>query len=75
MAKKKDENIVDKVENVVETLEAELKVKRKDLFEAIRSRRAGELVNPKVLGKYRKDIARILTKLREENLADRKESK
>ena len=75
MAKKKTDNIVDKVENTVETLEIDLQTKRKDLFDAIRSHRAGELVNPKVINKYRKDIARVLTKLRVEELADRKESK
>ena len=75
MAKKKTDNIVNKVENTVETLEIDLQTKRKDLFDAIRSHRAGELVNPKVINKYRKDIARVLTKLREEELADRKESK
>ena len=75
MAKKKTDNIVDKVENTVETLEIDLQTKRKDLFDAIRSHHAGELVNPKVINKYRKDIARVLTKLREAELADRKESK
>ena len=75
MAKKKTEDIVDKVENAVELLETDLKTKQKDLFEAIRSHRSGELVNPKVINKYRKDIARVLTKLREAELTNRKESK
>ena len=36
---------------------------RKDLLEAKKSHRGGELVNPKVLGSYRKQIARIMTKI------------
>lgn len=75
MAKKKTEDIVDKIEATIETMEIDLQTKRKDLFDAIRSHRGGELVNPKVINKYRKDIARILTKLRQAELADRKESK
>ena len=75
MAKKKTDNIVDKVENTAEALEIDLQTKRKDLFDAIRSHRTGELVNPKVISKYRKDIARVLTKLREAEITERKESK
>lgn len=37
--------------------------KRKDLLDAKKSHKAGELVNPRVLGEFRKDIARIMTKL------------
>lgn len=37
--------------------------KRKDLLDAKKSHKAGELVNPRVLGELRKDIARIMTKL------------
>lgn len=75
MAKKKTEDIVDKAENIIEKLESELQVKRKDLFDAVRSHRAGELVNPRVISNYRKEIARVLTKLRQEELANRKETK
>jgi ribosomal protein L29 len=43
---------------------AELLVEaRADLLAAKKSHANGELVNPKVLGKYRKDIARLMTKL------------
>ena len=47
----------------LEELKAELQSKRNDLLEARKSHAAGELVNPKVLGVYRKDIARLLTQI------------
>jgi ribosomal protein L29 len=37
-----------------------------DMIEAKRSHKAGELVNPKVLGGYRKQIARIKTQIKQE---------
>lgn len=49
----------------LEVLEQELKTKRADLLEAKRSHAAGELVNPRVLASYRKDIARLLTEINE----------
>ena len=49
----------------LEELKAELQSKRNDLLEARKSHAAGELVNPKVLGVYRKDIARLLTQINE----------
>lgn len=39
---------------------------RADLLAAKKSHAAGELVNPRVLGKYRKDIARLMTKVNAE---------
>ena len=47
----------------LEELKAELQSKRNDLLEARKSHAAGELVNPKVLSVYRKDIARLLTQI------------
>ncbi len=47
----------------IEELKAELQSKRNDLLEARKSHAAGELVNPKVLSVYRKDIARLLTQI------------
>ncbi|MCL2444817.1 50S ribosomal protein L29 [Candidatus Saccharibacteria bacterium] len=44
-------------------LDEQLKAKRKELIEAKRGLMAGELQNPRVIGKIRKDIARILTKI------------
>lgn len=74
MAKKKTD-IVEKVEATIKDLELDLQTKRKDLFDAIRSNRAGELMNPRVIKNLRKDIARILTELRTRDLAERKEQK
>jgi ribosomal protein L29 len=45
------------------SLQEQLKDARHDLLEAKKSHRSGELVNPKVLGGYRKEIARLMTKL------------
>ncbi len=41
----------------------QLAAKRADLLEANKSLAAGELVNPRVIGAFRKDIARLLTKI------------
>lgn len=49
----------------VEELEKELTSKRNDLLEARRSNAAGELVNPRAITVYRKDIARLLTQINE----------
>ena len=57
--KAKDATVVKSVDE----LKAELRTKRTDLLEARRSHAAGELVNPKVLGVYRKEIARLLTQI------------
>ncbi|MBC7512419.1 50S ribosomal protein L29 [Candidatus Saccharibacteria bacterium] len=43
------------------SLEEQLVAKRTDLFEARKSHAAGELVNPRVISRYRKEIARVLT--------------
>jgi ribosomal protein L29 len=44
-------------------LHATLAEKQQDLIDSRRAHRAGELVNPRVLGATRKDIARILTQI------------
>lgn len=49
----------------VEDLRKELETKRNDLIEARRSNAAGELVNPRAITAYRKEIARILTQINE----------
>ena len=51
------------VVKTVDDLKQELAAKRTDLLEAKRSLAAGELANPRVLGAYRKDIARLLTEI------------
>jgi ribosomal protein L29 len=48
------------------TLQEQLAEKRDDLMQARQSLAAGELVNPRVIGEYRKAIAQILTKLNAE---------
>ena len=45
------------------TLQEQLAQVRTDLLEAKKSHRSGELVNPRVITGYRKEIARIMTKL------------
>ena len=51
------------VVKTIDDLKKDLDAKRKDLLEAKRSLASGELVNPRVLGAYRKDIARLLTEI------------
>ena len=51
------------VVKTVDDLKKDLDAKRKDLLEAKRSLASGELVNQRVLGAYRKDIARLLTEI------------
>lgn len=54
----------------LEQLHKELATKRAYLTEALRGHRAGELQNVRVLGKTRKEIARLLTVI---NAAEQKE--
>ena len=49
----------------LEEMEQELVTKRNDLLEAKRANKAGELVNPRAITAYRKDIARLLTQINE----------
>lgn len=59
----------------LDELRATLAEKQTDLLEAKRSNAAGELVNPRVITKTRKEIARISTAIRAAELAQEKESK
>lgn len=52
-----------KTEKVEKSLPEQLAEARQDLHEAKKSHRAGELVNPRVIKGYRKEIARIMTKV------------
>ena len=45
----------------IDELRAELAAKQQDLNDSRRSHKAGELVNPRVLGQIRKEIARLHT--------------
>ncbi len=48
----------------------DLLAKKNDLLEAKRGHRAGELVNPRVITHTRKDIARLKTAIRAEQLKE-----
>jgi ribosomal protein L29 len=52
----------------LEQLHAELATKQADMLETRRSHSAGELVNPRALTHTRKDIARLKTAIRAEEL-------
>lgn len=56
----------------LEQLKTDLSTKRNDLLEAKRGHRAGELVNPRVITMTRKEIARINTAIRAEELKETK---
>lgn len=49
----------------IEELEQEVATMRNDLLEAKRANKAGELVNPRAITAYRKDIARLMTQINE----------
>lgn len=55
-------------------IQEQLHAKRADLLELRKSNRAGELVNPRAITSTRKEIARLLTAIRAQELAA-KESK
>jgi ribosomal protein L29 len=75
-AKKTTKKVVNAVEvKSAADLAQDLAAKRKDLMESTRSHRAGELINPRVLGQTRKEIARLETAIRAAALAAQKESK
>lgn len=52
-----------KTTNNDKTLVEQLADMRKELFEAKKSHKAGELVNPRVLKEHRKGVARLMTKV------------
>ena len=70
MAEAKKTAKVAKVVKSIDDLRAELKTKRQDLLDSRRSHKAGELVNPRVLGQTRKEIARLETQIRAHELAE-----
>jgi ribosomal protein L29 len=51
-------------------LKEELTAKRNDLLESKRSNAAGELVNPRVITKTKKEIARLLTAIKTAELSE-----
>lgn len=56
------------VVKTLDDLKKDLAAKQKDLLEAKRGHRAGELVNPRAITHNRKDIARLKTAIRAEEL-------
>ena len=54
----------------INELRAELAAKRQELLDSRRSHKAGELVNPRVLSQIRKQIARLNTEIRAQELAE-----
>lgn len=59
----------------IDKLRAELAAKRQELLDSCRSHKAGELVNPRALSQIRKEIARLLTAIRAQELAAEQENK
>jgi ribosomal protein L29 len=59
----------------LEQLRADLEVKKNDLLVAKRGHKLGELINPRVLTATRKEIARLQTAIRAEEIAKAKENK
>ena len=59
----------------IDKLRAELAAKRQELLDSRRSHKAGELVNPRALGQIRKEIARLLTAIRAQELVAEQEKK
>lgn len=56
-------------------LKKDLQSMSKDLLESKKSHKAGEMVNPKSIGKIKKNIARILTKIRQDEINSQKGEK
>lgn len=66
MAEKKATKAPAKKAVAEKSLDEQLRDARNNLLEARKSLAAGELVNPRVINEYRKEIARILTKVNAE---------
>jgi ribosomal protein L29 len=71
MADKKTTKAVKKAAEVktIDQLRIDLAAKQKDLMEAKRGHRMGELINPRVVTSTRKEIARIHTAIRAAEIA------
>ncbi len=59
----------------IDELRTELAAKRQELLDSRRSHKAGELVNPRVISQIRKEIARLNTAIRAQELAAEQENK
>lgn len=70
MAEAKETTKTASIVKPINELRAELAAKRQELLDSRRSHKAGELVNPSVLGQIRKQIARLNTEIRAQELAE-----
>lgn len=70
MAEAKETAKTTSIVKPINELRAELAAKRQELLDSRRSHKAGELVNPRVLGQIRKQIARLNTEIRAQELAE-----
>ena len=59
----------------IDQLQADLTVKQNDLIEARRGHKLGELTNPRAITVMRKEIARLHTAIRADELKSAKENK
>jgi len=59
----------------VEQLKTELAEKKQDMLDSRKSLIAGEMVNPRAIRTLRKDIARLLTAIREDEIKSQKGNK
>lgn len=59
----------------IDQLQAELTAKQNDLIEAKRGHKLGELTNPRAITVMRKEIARLHTAIRADELKSVKENK
>ena len=59
----------------IDELRTELAAKRQELLDSRRSHKAGELVNPRVISQIRKEIARLNTAIRAQELVAEQENK
>ena len=71
-AKKTTKKVVNATEvKSLEALKKDLAAKQADLLASRKSYRSGELVNPRVLGTTRKEIARLHTAIRAAELVEK----
>ena len=78
MATKKISKVEAKEAKVIKTIDdlrQELTTKQKELLDAKQGHKRGELVNPRIIGTTRKQIARLHTAIRANMIYEAKESK
>jgi large subunit ribosomal protein L29 len=73
--KKKTVAVKAQTVKTVEQLKTELAEKKQDMLDSRKSLIAGEMVNPRAIRTLRKDIARLLTAIREDEIKSQKGNK